>query len=97
MGYLGYGEFWYTFWGPFSHTKWQYIPLALAAYCTQKSGQKAVKISLLNADNDVCTCLNGIEWKCTQKSVHKWVQKAKMGGRGMGMGWIIQGLGDCSK
>jgi len=41
--------------------------------------KKAVKSSLFNVINYVCTHVDGIRYECTQKSVHKWAKKAKWG------------------
>ncbi len=59
--------------------------------------KKAVKCSLFSAMDHVCTHIDGIAYRYTQKSVHKWSKKAKMGGRGgrqggMGQAWM-GGLG----
>ena len=42
--------------------------------------KKAAKCSLFSAMDHLCTHMNGMTCRCTQKSVHKWPKKAKNGG-----------------
>jgi hypothetical protein len=58
--------------------------------------KKAVKSSIFNDKNSVCTCIHGIEYKSTSKSIYKWLKKRKCGvraGRGREMGWDGPGRG----
>ena len=78
-------NFWTLFWG-----------LVLAEIATPLpllwqlvTPQKAVKFSLFNANNHICTFVNDMEKKYMQKSVHKLSKKAKMGagGKAEAGGW----------
>jgi hypothetical protein len=83
MGYIdhaseGMHEYLYTLGGLFSTVDSNTLPLPWQLIAPKK----AVKSSLFNVINHVCTHVDGIRYECTPKSLHKWPKKAKWGWRG---------------